>query len=114
MQSDWGVELYSRDVTDDVRVYADSLVTIALARENGMAVLIGNTGEGTVFTPMMIRGSAPANARFLVSVYNSELGAWEPGLELTVAELRAFSIVVEASGFRVIELTLQEERESSA
>jgi hypothetical protein len=114
VQSDWGVELYSRDATDEVRVYADSVVTIALARENGMAVLIGNTGDGTVFTPMMIRSSVPPNARFLVRVYNSELGAWEPGLEFTPAELRAFSIAVEASGFRVIELTLQEERERSA
>lgn len=108
VQSDWGVELYSRDATDDVRVYADSVVAIALARENGMAVLIGNTGDETVFTPMMIRSSVPPKSRFLVRVYNSELGAWEPGLEFTAAELRAFSIVVEASGFRVIELTLQE------
>jgi len=109
VQSDWGVELYSRDVTGDVRTYADSVVTIALARENGMAVLMGNTGQGTVFTPVMIRSSAPLESRFLVRIYNSELGAWEPGIELTAAELRAFSIVVEASGFRVLELTLQEE-----
>jgi mannosylglycerate hydrolase MGH1-like protein len=114
VQSDWGVELYGRDVTDDVHIYSDSVVSMALARENEMAILIGNTGQGTVFTPVTIRSSAPLKSRFLVRVYNSELGAWEPGFELTAAQLRAFSIVVEAGGFRVLEITGQQEPAADA
>jgi hypothetical protein len=52
-------------------------------------------------------GNAPPNSRFLLRIYNSERGAWEPGVEMPAAELQHVSVGMEAGGFRLLEITAQ-------
>ncbi len=108
VDSDWGVELYTDDVSDNVQIFSDRAVLIALRREGGMVILIGNTGEGTAFTPLVINDTMAPDSRFLLRIYNSERGAWESGVEITAAELHSVSLSIEAGGFRLLELTAQE------
>ncbi|HZY95549.1 MAG TPA: amylo-alpha-1,6-glucosidase [Candidatus Cybelea sp.] len=108
VDSDWDVALYHRDVSDNVSVFADSAVVIALERDDGLAILIGNTGDLTVHTPITIHqaGTSPAS-RFLLRTYNSERGDWEPGGVLSMPELRGLALSIEAGGFRLMELSLE-------
>lgn len=107
VDSDWSVELYTKDISDNVEVFADGAVAIALEREGSLVILIGNTSEETVFTPLLINDTASPDSRFLLRLYNSERGAWESGVELTAAELHNVSLSIEAGGFRVLDLTAQ-------
>jgi hypothetical protein len=100
--------LYDRDVSDDIRVYADSAVVIALRRANGMAVLIGNTGDQTIHTPVTIRDNVDAASRFAVRIYNSERGDWEDGGTVRLSDIHGIGISVDAGGFRLVELSLVE------
>jgi hypothetical protein len=108
VESDWDVMLYDRDVSDDIRVYADSAVVIALRRANGMAVLIGNTGDQTIHTPVTIRDNVDAASRFAVRIYNSERGDWEDGGTVRLSDIHGIGISVDAGGFRLVELSLVE------
>lgn len=108
VDSDWGVELYAADVSDEVRIFGSNVVAIALKREGGMVVLLGNAGDGTVFTPLLVQSDIPSESRVLLRVYSSERGAWEPGIDATAAELHSISLSIEAGGFRLLELTLSE------
>jgi hypothetical protein len=106
VDSDWDVEVYPKDISDHIRVYSTRLVTIALAREDGMVILVGNCSMQTVLSPIAIVDEAPASSRFRVRVYNSERGAWEEGQEVSTADLHGTIVAIEANGFRLLELTL--------
>ena len=107
VDSDWGVELYATDVTENVQAYEESSVVIALQREAGMVILVGNVSEGTVFVPMRIHSNVPPDSRVLLRIYNSERGEWETGVEVSAAELQTVSLAIEAGGFRLLEMTQQ-------
>ena len=107
VDSDWGVELYASDVSENVQVFAANVVMIALEREGDMVVLLGNAREGTVFSPLLIQSHVPPESRVLLRIYNSERGAWESGIEMSAAELQSVSISIEAGGFRLLEMTVQ-------
>jgi hypothetical protein len=106
VDSDWDVEVYPKDISDHIRVYSARLVTIALAREDGMAILVGNCSMQTVLSPIAVVDEAPPSSRFRVRVYNSERGAWEEGQVVSTADLHGTIVAIEANGFRLLELTL--------
>lgn len=105
VDSDWSVERYATDVSDNVRAFSDDVAVIALKREGGLAILVGNTSEGTVFTSLLIGDAAPPDSRFLLRLYDSARGAWESGVELLATELSNVSLSIEAGGFRVLDVT---------
>ncbi len=105
VDSDWDVELYDRDVSDHVRIYAPSAVVIALARENGLAILIGNTSSSTVHAPITIDASVASETKYYLRDYNSERGDWEDGGEVMAADIHDLTMFVDAGGFRLIELS---------
>jgi hypothetical protein len=105
VDSDWDVMLYARDVSDEVRVYADCAVAIALARDDGMAILVGNTGDETMHTPLNINETALFAKRAMMRVYNSERGDWEAAESIDAAQLRGLALTIEAGGFRLLELS---------
>jgi hypothetical protein len=104
VDSNWDVAVYDRDVSDSVRVFNESAVAVALARNGTMAILIGNSGAQTLHTPVSISHDAARGSRFHVRTYNSERGAWEEGQALSVDDLRGAALSIEAGGFRVLEL----------
>ena len=110
VDSVWDVALYHDDITDQVRVFSDRTVLIALMREDGLVVFIGNTSEQTVQAPLSIHPDVSPESRYNLRTYNSEKGAWESGGLLNATEIRGLSISIEANGFRVVELS----QESSA
>jgi hypothetical protein len=105
VDSDWSVELYAEDVSDNVEVFSDDVAVIALKRDGGLAILVGNTSEGTVFTSLLIGDAAPPDSRVLLRLYDSARGAWESGVELLATELYNVSLSIEAGGFRVLDVT---------
>jgi hypothetical protein len=107
VESDWGVALYHRDVSDEVRVFSKHAVVIALDRNDGIVVLIGNTGTTTIQTPVTVHNITKPDTSWLVRTYNSERKDWESIGQLTSADLKGFAVSIEAGGFRLIELSLQ-------
>lgn len=105
VDSDWDVTVYSRDVTDQIRVFADNAVAIALAGSDATGILVGNTGPGTIHTPMTVADEALPGSRFTVRMYNSERDAWEEGRSVTADELRSTALYIEAGGFRLFEIS---------
>lgn len=105
VDSDWDVALYHRDVSDNVTAYAENAVVIALARDDGLAVLVGNTGETTIGTSVTIGQAALPPSRLVLRIYNSERGDWELGGTLSADELHGLALSIEAGGFRLIELS---------
>jgi hypothetical protein len=106
VDSTWSVMLYDRDISKQVRAYNESAVVIALARENGIAILVGNTGEETVHTPLTIDESVTTSAHYYLRDYNSERGDWEDAGAVTAEDIHAMSVSVDARGFRLIDLSL--------
>jgi hypothetical protein len=106
VESDWDVMLYDRDVTQSVRVFAGSAIVIALARENGLAILIGNTAGRTVHAPITIDASIASAPSYYLRDYNSERGDWEGGGEVSLSDIHDMAMFVDAGGFRLIELSL--------
>ena len=106
VDSDWDVALYHRDVSDSVTAFAENAVVIALARDDGVAVLVGNTGQTTVHAPVTIQQFAMPASRLVLRTYNSERGDWEFGGTLSPAELHGVAFSIEAGGFRLMELSL--------
>jgi hypothetical protein len=107
VESEWDVDIYRRDVSDDVRVFSEAAVVVALARDDGIAVLIGNTGTSTIQTPVTVDEIVESDSAWSVRTYNSERKDWEPIGRLSSAELRGFAVSIEAKGFRLIELSAE-------
>lgn len=103
LQCDWDVSVYERDVSEDVRTYGGSVVTMALARANELVVLIGNTSSETTHTGVAIRESGAAS-HYNARLYNSERQGWETPGKFSKAQLRGFALSIGAGGFRVVEL----------
>jgi hypothetical protein len=105
VDSDWDVMVYDDDVSSKVRVYAGSAVVIALSRENGLAILIGNTAAHTVHAPITIDASIGSAAKYQLRDYNSERGDWEDAGEVSLSDIHEMAMFVDAAGFRLIELS---------
>jgi hypothetical protein len=104
VDSEWDVALYDRDMSDSVRVYSENAVTIALAKEKAMVILVGNTGDVTIQTPIHIDDPVPAMTRYTLRTYNSERGNWEDGGSVTPYDLRQLVLTIDGRGFRLLEL----------
>jgi glycogen debranching enzyme len=107
VDSNCDVTLYQRDVSDNVRAYADEVVIIGLARDDAMAILVGNSAGTTLNAPISIKWSGRPTTRVNMRIYNSERGDWETLEPLAVTDLRAMVFPIEAGGFRLIELSAE-------
>ncbi len=105
VQSEWEVFVYEEDISDSIRVYDECVVSMALARDDGAVMLLGNTSSQTVHTPVMLNDPKRSSQRFAVRIYNSERSDWEDTGTRTLEELRGNAIWIEAGGFRLIEIT---------
>jgi Bacterial alpha-L-rhamnosidase 6 hairpin glycosidase domain len=106
VESDWDIAVYDTDVSDSIRVFEENVVALALSRQNGAAVLIGNTGNQTVHTPIMYTGPLTLGTHYEARTYNSERVAWEENGILSIDDLRSHALTIEAGGFRLIELSI--------
>ncbi len=88
-----------------MRAYADEVVIIGLARDDAMAILVGNSAGTTLNAPISIKWSGRPTTRVNMRIYNSERGDWETLEPLAVTDLRAMVFPIEAGGFRLIELS---------
>lgn len=107
VDSDWDVIIYERDVSADVRVFSEDAVLIALARDDGMAILVGNTGASTIQTPVTIANRALSGTNWSVRTYDSQRKDWDSVGALNRSDLKSFAVSIESKGFRLIELSLQ-------
>ncbi len=103
VDSDWELMLYERDVSDLVRIYADGVVVIALARDSGAVLLLGNSTPQTVHAPVTMQNLLPVSLRLHVRGYDSERRKWEDAGELTMEEFSGKAVTIEAGGFRLVE-----------
>ena len=108
VDSQWDVALYQSDITDQVRVFSDKTVLIALMRDDALVVFIGNTSAQTIQAPLSIHPDVSPSSTYNLRTYNSEKGAWESSGLLDATQIRGLSISIEANGFRVVELSQEQ------
>jgi Bacterial alpha-L-rhamnosidase 6 hairpin glycosidase domain len=106
---DWRTEVYSADVSDDVRMYAKDTIAVALRRDGGLVLLVGNTGAATNYVPFEFADENLLPRCAAVRVYNSERQSWESREAVERSELTAMQFSIERGGFRLLELTAADE-----
>ncbi len=104
IDSDWHTEIYSADVSDDVWIYAKDAIAVALRRDEGLVVLIGNTGGETIYVPVQFADKLLLPERAAVRVYNSERRIWEARGVLERSQLSSTAFLIERGGFRLLEI----------
>jgi hypothetical protein len=102
---DWPTEIYTVDISDDVRIYAQGAVVVAFKAGGRIVVLLGNTSEQTVYAPVYFTDERLLPERAGVRVYNSERRAWEERGVFEQSALRSMAFPIECSGFRLLELS---------
>ncbi|MGH7736272.1 MAG: amylo-alpha-1,6-glucosidase [Candidatus Tyrphobacter sp.] len=93
---------YDEDVTDAVAVTADNAVHIALRRDGGIAILIGNTRDRTITTSVRVDASLAPRSR--LRRYDSLIDDWTEMSSEDVGRLDVgLAVEVERHGFCVLE-----------
>lgn len=105
LESEYEISLFDRDVSDGLRVFSQSAVVIALAREERIVILLGNTEQNTVSIPINVESVIDLSQRYKLRLYNSERRDWEAPVMREGKGLTGLAVSIEASGFRLIELT---------
>jgi hypothetical protein len=103
----WCDELYERDVSDFLQVYAESVAVVALWRADRVVVLVGNTGSETVHTPVIITDATLLPERGTLRLYNSERRSWEQRAIRAPEDFGGMALTIEAGGFRLLEISKQ-------
>jgi hypothetical protein len=103
--SDYDIAIYDRDASDDVSVFSDDAVVIVFAAVNRLALFVGNTKLHTIAVPVDIQRVVDASKYHTLRMYNSELHDWERPVEREPGTLGTLAFSIEASGFRLIDLT---------
>ncbi len=106
LESECDVSLFDRDVSDGLHVFSDSAVVIALAGKERIVILLGNTEENTVSIPINVKDIVDLSQRYKFRLYNSEKRDWEAPVMRGGDGLTSLAVSIEASGFRLMELTL--------
>jgi hypothetical protein len=105
IESDWGTEVYSDDVSDDVSVYTKDAIAVAFRRDDDLVLLIGNTGAETISAPVQLAADKLLPERSTVRVYNSERKSWEERGVLERSQLNSMMLSIEHGGFRLLNFT---------
>jgi len=100
----WPAEIYSADISDDVQVYSEDAVWVALRRDAGIVLLVGNTGADTIYAPTQFRDESLLPPRAACRVYNSERQGWEDRGILKRTDVCAVAFSIERGGFRLLEI----------
>jgi hypothetical protein len=103
----WRAEPYERDISDFLRVYAESAAVVALWRADSAVILVGNTGSETVHTPVVITDTTLLPEGGTLRLYNSERRSWERRAVIAPADLSGIALTIEAGGFRLLEISKQ-------
>jgi glycogen debranching enzyme len=109
LQSEYDVTLFERDVSDDLRVFSDSAVVIALAGKERIVILVGNTEPNTLHVPINVKDIVDPSQRYTLRLYNSEKRNWEAPVMLGGEAMTGLAVSIECNGYRLIELTANSE-----
>jgi glycogen debranching enzyme len=105
IKSEYEVSLFDGDVSDRLRVFSDSAAVIALANDERIVILLGNTEQNTVSIPINVGDVVDVSQTYTLRLYNSERRDWEAPVMRRGEELTSLAVLIETNGFRLIELT---------
>lgn len=100
----WPVDIYTVDVSDDVRIYTEDAVGIALRRDEDLVLLVGSTGADTIYAPIQFTNDNLLPRRATFRMYNSERRSWEDRGVLERKQLRAMGFSIEYGGYRILDI----------
>jgi hypothetical protein len=98
------IEVYERDVSDEVRLLNDHLRMVALARPGEHLICVGNTARQTSVGALELSALVDTSRRYDAELYNSERGTWTHGQFNQSEDLLRVTLVIEAQGFRILRL----------
>ena len=99
------VELYERDVSDLVEVFADSCAIIALARNGTTIVVVGNVAATTSNVGINLSALCEPHRNYSIRIFSSERRTWFEAGARSADELKALAFTIELAGYRLVELS---------
>lgn len=104
-RSESDVHVYEEDVSDQVSVFAEAGVALALRSKEQVVVLVGNVGLTTANIATNIAPLVAPESIYRLRVYDSERQDWEEFGQSRGSELAGLAFSVETQGFRLLEIT---------
>jgi hypothetical protein len=98
------VEVYERDVSDQVGALNDTMRIVALTRPGETVICVGNTTLQSSIGALELDQLVDTSKRYDVQLYNSERGTWTRGEYDRAEHLLRVALVIEAQGFRILRL----------
>jgi glycogen debranching enzyme len=98
------VEVYDRDISNQVGILNDTMRIVALARPGETVVCVGNTTVESSIGALELDQIVDKSKRYDVQLYNSERGGWTQGEYDDIESLKRVALVIEAQGFRILRL----------
>jgi Mannosylglycerate hydrolase MGH1-like glycoside hydrolase domain len=101
---EWPIEIYTTDVSDGVRIFTADAIGVALRRDGGLVLLVGNTGADTIYAAVQFFDESLLPEQASVRIYDSERRGWESQGVLKRPQLNALALSIERGGFRLVEI----------
>ncbi len=98
VETDAPLEVYERDVTDDVSVEGHDVATIAFARDDGVVLLLANRSEHTI--TVAVRREGALRRHTVRRVFESLNGGWRKDLQ---REDDAFATAIASNQYALVE-----------
>ncbi|TAM59430.1 hypothetical protein EPN52_07930 [bacterium] len=105
VQSESEVHVLEEDVSDQIAIFAEAGVAVALRSKEQAVVLLGNVGLTTANVAMNMAPLLDATSVYRLRVYDSERQDWEEFGKSQGCELAGLAFSVETQGFRLLEFT---------
>jgi hypothetical protein len=101
--------VYITDASDNIPIFSRSARVIAFQREGETILLIGNVTTTSINVPVNLSSILMADAKYRLSIYNSERDDWETDTVVAGGELVSDTTTIESQGYRLMHFSRVDE-----
>jgi hypothetical protein len=101
--------VYRTDASDNIPIFSRSARVVAFQREHETIVLIGNVTTTSINVPVDLSSVLLGEAKYRVSIYNSERDVWETETVIGREEVVSVTATIESQGYRLMHFTRVDE-----
>ena len=101
--------VYTTDASDDIPIFSRNARVVAFEREHETILLVGNVTTTSINVPVDLSSILMADAKYRLSIYNSESDAWERETVIAREEVTSVTATIESQGYRLMHFTCVDE-----
>jgi hypothetical protein len=101
--------VYTTDASDDIPIFSRSARVVAFQREHETVLLVGNVTTTSINVPVDLSSILTTDAKYRLSIYNSESDAWERETVIAREEVASVTATIESQGYRLMHFTCVDE-----